>query len=458
MSKIEISADQVPLAAEDRFALVGIRGAPQLCPSYEDGSALGLAFQHTKTFWRSLTPVFDLRGLGLYYNDVDEFVQGVAGPNAHVLVSDNDHNAAERLGLLERDCTVITVKGSPFRAQRFDLNDFLGEQNPHSSFRNEPPLQRAADQLLFKTDELILEAADSDDWSAVTHSARRNPPSVDELLACLDEGVVVDTMRRNLGTIRGFTYADIAKSFRDLVPFMRRDLVKYSGDDDDGIIRRDTFHEYAMAAYFHAFLRHIHKNSLLVEFAICAEGDRISCVPYHSHSVHEIGMPGADDLVLGRPAVVAETTASVFGHEIEKLEALLNRRETRELDLQRFLEQHPSFLRGLNYKNVYSQLVLQRDDETQLRPDFVLEPFDDGWCDILDLKLPRQKIMVGRRDRRTLASGIHEVVAQLREYAAYFEQEKYQKYVADKYGLRVYRPRLIALVLDQARALRLSLE
>jgi hypothetical protein len=41
---------------------------------------------------------------------------------------------------------------------------------------------------------------------------------------------------------------------------------------------------------------------------------------------------------------------------------------------------------------------------------------------------------------------IGQVIAQLREYAAYFEQEKYRKFVRDKYGLKIYRPRLIALV------------
>ena len=45
-----------------------------------------------------------------------------------------------------------------------------------------------------------------------------------------------------------------------------------------------------------------------------------------------------------------------------------------------------------------------------------------------------------------LAAGLHEVAAQLREYAAYFEQSKYQKFVEEKYGLRVYKPRLIAIV------------
>ena len=90
--------------------------------------------------------------------------------------------------------------------------------------------------------------------------------------------------------------------------------------------------------------------------------------------------------------------------------------------------------------------MLQRLDGSELRPDFILEPYDDMWCDILDIKLPNQSIIVGRKDRATLAAGIHEVAAQLREYAAYFEEEKHRKWVLEKFGLRVYKPRLIAVV------------
>ena len=177
-----------------------------------------------------------------------------------------------------------------------------------------------------------------------------------------------------------------------------------------------------------------------------AEGDIISCVPYHSGAVHEIEMPAGRDLIVGRPGIIGQITRCVFSDEIRMLEGLLNDQHTKERDLQRFFEQHPSFLRGLNYKNIYPQLVLQRDDGSQLKPDFILEPFEGGWCDILDIKLPKQKIIVGRGDRKALASGIHEVVAQLREYAAYFEERKHRTYVQEKYGLRVYKPRLVALV------------
>ena len=211
-------------------------------------------------------------------------------------------------------------------------------------------------------------------------------------------------------------------------------------------LREGCYSQIAQGAYLNAYLRKRLRNSMLTEFALCYDGDRISCVPYHSNALHEVEMPKGGQLVMARPAVIANSIGAVFTHELAILENLLNQPSTKEKHLQRFLEEHPTFLKNLNYSDVYSQVVLEKDNGERLRPDFILESFTGGWCDILDIKLPVQPIVNGRRDRKSLAAGIHEVVAQLREYAAYFEEEKYRKRVADKYGLKVYMPRMIAVV------------
>lgn len=203
---------------------------------------------------------------------------------------------------------------------------------------------------------------------------------------------------------------------------------------------------YLRAAFLHAFLRRLHRNSLLVEFVISADGNSLTCAPYHGAAIHQIDLASSSDLLVARPAVLADKTRALFSSEITEFQHLLNDPSTRERHLQKFLEDHPNFLRGLNYTNVYPQLVLERDHGTQLQPDFILEPYHDMWCDILDIKLPTQALIVGRRDRATLAAAIHEVAAQLREYAAYFEEEKHRTFVQQKYGLRIYKPRLIAVV------------
>ena len=212
---------------------------------------------------------------------------------------------------------------------------------------------------------------------------------------------------------------------------------------DYDVVEEATYKAQQDALY--DFLLSRHRHSLLVEFAMQASGDQIAIAPYHGHAVHEVETQH-DIVVVGRPGVIAKTTGAVFSSEIARLECLINDPQVRELQIQRFLEGHPNFLRGLNYRNIYPQVVLEREGQGPLKPDFILEPFADAFCDILDVKLPSQKVVIGRKDRATLAAGLHEVAAQLREYAAYFEQDKYRRLVQQKYGLRLYRPRLIALV------------
>lgn len=301
------------------------------------------------------------------------------------------------------------------------------------------------------------EDAFNDPWVEILESIPRHRLAEDALRKALNTKVVGGIIDRYVQPAMppGLTLQQLAISFMEFMPHISELLRNpgvsqgFSGDAyrDLGLSSvSERLDLCVRASYLHAFLRHMHRHSMLIEYVMACRGDDVVCMPYHSKAIHEVEFPQKADVLVARPGVIAQTTASVMSHELTEFQRLINSTDTRERHIQQFLESHPSFLRGLNYKNIYPQLVLQRDDDTSLIPDFLLEPFDDAWCDILDVKLPRQKIIVGRKDRATLASGIHEVVAQLREYAAYFEQEKYQRYVREKYGLKVYRPRLIALV------------
>jgi len=185
-------------------------------------------------------------------------------------------------------------------------------------------------------------------------------------------------------------------------------------------------------------------NSLLVEYAIQLGGGEIVLTPYHSHAIHSIEVK--NQVVLGRPAVIAEKTATLLAPQICELELLLRNRRVREAEIQKYFERSPALLEALGYRHVYPQVVLQRDDGTFLRPDFIVQPTSDEWCDIVDIKLPRMRTVVGIRDRKTLAAAVHELAAQLREYAAYFDNEKLSRRVEQLYGIKCYRPRLIGVI------------
>jgi hypothetical protein len=185
-------------------------------------------------------------------------------------------------------------------------------------------------------------------------------------------------------------------------------------------------------------------NSLLVEYTVQLRGTDILVTPYHAHAIHSI--EAGAEVVLGRPAVIAEKTASLLASQIREFEMLLAKHRVREVEIQKYLERSPAILKALGYSHVYPQVVLQRDDGTSLRPDFIVQPTSDEWCDIVDIKLPRMRTVVGIRDRKSLAAAIHELAAQLREYAAYFEDEKLSRRLGRLYGIKCYRPRLIGVV------------
>lgn len=347
------------IAAEDRFLIFPLghyntRTSPTANILIDFHAMLERAVANT-----GVTPVFDLRGLECYYNDIDTFIKSLGGSVPHVLLGDQQIAAGWSEELQDRGLITIPTRGTAISGHALSLHDYVltGDNGSYNDVAAE----------VLPNDE-YLKLRDPDEWG----------------------------------------YDFVCNELAD-------------------------------------FVRSIHQHSLLVEFAMVLEGDQLTLSPYHGHAIHSIEN-GNKEVLVGRPAAIAKKTAAVFTTEISEFERLINSPDTHERHLQAFLEQHPNFLRGLNYENIYPQLVLERDGQGPLKPDFILEPYADSFCDILDIKLPSQNLIVGKKDRATLAAGLHEVAAQLREYAAYFEERKYQKFVQDTYGIRLYRPRLIAVV------------
>lgn len=349
----EVTESGIPISAEDKFLIFSFGRARSLSPGTNHADHLGemlLGLPNT------IVPIFDLRGIEDYYNDIDQFVRSVGGDNANVLLGSREVELGWETRLIRQGLSPIKTKG----------------------------------QLINQSAVLELSIFDCD----------------------------------------------------------AEDYFKFTEDE---YVRKHRYIEHADLAYqaqlddLHDLLQSIHTHSLMIEYVIATRSDHVTITPYHANAIHEVETK-AGSVITARPAVIAESTGAIFTDELVELERLINDSDTKERHLQKFLEVHPHFLTGLNYQNIYPQLVLERDGDGPLKPDFFLEPFDDSFCDILDLKLPTQKLIIGRKDRLDLAAGLHEVAAQLREYAAYFEQEKYRRMVKEKYGLRVYRPRLIALV------------
>lgn len=132
---------------------------------------------------------------------------------------------------------------------------------------------------------------------------------------------------------------------------------------------------------------------------------------------------------------------------VEELEDLLNYPKVAERDLQDFFERNPDFVKNDEYKEAHAHIVLTRDNENALKPDFVLEPINQTrFCDLLELKHPLAQIFVMKARRTRFSAMVFEAAAQLREYSMYFEDPKNRETIKRNYGLSAYKPRLFVII------------
>ena len=131
---------------------------------------------------------------------------------------------------------------------------------------------------------------------------------------------------------------------------------------------------------------------------------------------------------------------------IDELETLINSTKLSESRLQDFFESNPEFLCGDIYESAHPHIMLQRP-EGPLIPDFALKPCNEAaLCDLLELKLPNAKLIVGPGNRRRLSQAVMDACAQLREYRSYFDLPSNRRSIEEVYGLRFFQPRMIVII------------
>jgi hypothetical protein len=133
--------------------------------------------------------------------------------------------------------------------------------------------------------------------------------------------------------------------------------------------------------------------------------------------------------------------------EVDQFEALINRKDVREDELQKFFEEHPHFLSTLH--TPIPHVHLRKKDGELLIPDFVLKPIvaqqrDSKW-QVLELKLPQEKLLARRGSRRQLSANVMAAITQLRHYRGHFEHADADD-IARVLGHPVKRPRLGVLI------------
>lgn len=130
---------------------------------------------------------------------------------------------------------------------------------------------------------------------------------------------------------------------------------------------------------------------------------------------------------------------------LSEFEELINKENTKEHEIQKFLEAYPELLQSLGYAQCKSQVILNEEGKKDLIPDFIMQRPGNNGFDILDLKLPTAKI-TSRTPYLRISYEITKALAQLRAYKNYFNNPVNTSMFYKKYGLDVLLPELIVVI------------
>lgn len=157
-----------------------------------------------------------------------------------------------------------------------------------------------------------------------------------------------------------------------------------------------------------------------------------------------IDSPEADTKRFGRYSIEISGSPLLQEGDIHELERLVNSPNTKEAEIQKFLESHPQTFLGGEYVKLHAQLKLEADDQVFI-PDFFVKSVT-GFSDILEIKLPTTKILTGSSNRRRYTFQVTSAVSQTQVYRDFFENEKNRKWFKRVYKLEVYRPQTILVI------------
>lgn len=388
------------VAVEDRFVIFGMNKTNGMLPDGDVLDGLIAAFSPLRSNYQ---PLLDLGDLDVLTTDVMAFVGGWAEHGVNIIV---DHTQSHIVSSWPKELgKLIPVDRRCWNSHKISLAHFL------------------------KGDDIRNYGLETEVFNTVTLAGTSVPTEEEWWLANGSSGIMEDVY----GNYRSFR-----KNYETTLEASRYNNL---GAGEDII-----FGSRALRAQLRSFGR----NSLMTQLALVPGAtDGIVAVPYHANALYETREEYLENsVILGRPSVLAKRTQAILSQELTEFNALLNNPSVSESLLQRFFEKNPSFFKMLGYKSVYPKVVLERDDGTSLQPDFMLEPFDSEFWDILDIKKPSATLIVGSRDRQDFSAQVHQLNAQLREYGAYFDEDKNRKRVADRYGIKAYKPRLVGIIGD----------
>jgi hypothetical protein len=179
------------------------------------------------------------------------------------------------------------------------------------------------------------------------------------------------------------------------------------------------------------------------------ENNKMNIVPFGCSTL--INISNTENTFPVRNSLIQHYNSGIFNIDtIRLLEDMINSKHSSENDFQEFFIEHPEFLKFFGYKNICSQPVLIGDYAPNRKPDFILEPTSNEYCDILDLKLSYYENGIIKQKsngiRVRFKDIVNELQTQLIEYSRYFDDKINRDYFNNRYGLKAYKPKLIGVI------------
>jgi hypothetical protein len=183
------------------------------------------------------------------------------------------------------------------------------------------------------------------------------------------------------------------------------------------------------------------------QYALCIEQARI--VFRAVSVVGDFAMRTSDGGIVGNRGLLThfkERFGVFTPEEIGELEDMIRSTKASEGDFQKFFESHQHFFRRWDYREVYSQVYLTPSDEGGLVPDFILTNPEAQEAVIVELKLPKAKLIRRQQNRDRFADAVMQARAQLLEYQDWFMEKENRESLIKKVKMEIFRPSLAVVI------------
>lgn len=182
-------------------------------------------------------------------------------------------------------------------------------------------------------------------------------------------------------------------------------------------------------------------------YQLIARDGRITVSPFTEHGAFASArLGGGPSLVtasstLWAPDWIADATVSDF-------ETLLNDPRVLERHIQRFLEENPRLLRGIDgrYCEARAHVGLVDADGERLVPDFMARIEGRDVWDVIELKLPKHPMLVNRGGRKTASAHATRAIMQLLQYRDHFARPDNRARLATTFPIAPFEPCMVVVI------------